>query len=483
MAAVGPGESGDTTGIWAISILGGPPRKLRNDAGRASVSPDGAHIAYISSRSESEIWVMGASGESPTKLLQGALGERFLQVQWSPDGERIAYLQSRTNGDKSEKVIETVPVTAGIKATILSDPGLRSFCWSSDNRMIYSMQDPPPSDRDMNLWELQVAPSGAKASGSPRRITNWAGLSLLDLSVSADGKHLLFVNAGLQSDLYVAELESKSGFGPPRRFTLEGRNNLPSAWTPDGQTLFFSSDRNGNWDIFRQRLAERSAQDFVFGPGDQTDPRLSPDASWVLYWNPVAKAAEGTAPMHLLRVPIAGGAPEPVLEATRGAAVRCARGHSPCVLSEPDDANDELVFTSFDPLRGRIAELLRLAAIPGAPAWDLSPDGSTVAIVDLDEHRDRIRLVELESGSSHSISVGHSQRLSGISWAAEGKTWFVTGSSLRGAALLQVRLDGATSELWTSNTNLVAPLVSPDNKNLAFSTSTYNSNAWVIENF
>lgn len=484
MAAVGPGESGETTGIWAISILGGSARKVRDEAGRASVSPDDAHIAYISSRSESEIWVMGARGESPRKLLQGALGERFLQVQWSPNGQRVAYLKSPTNGDKSETVIETVSLTGGITGTILSDPGLRSFCWSSDGRIIYSRQEPSPNDQDMNLWDLQVDSAGRKTSRGPRRITNWAGLSLLDLSVSLDGKHLVFVNAGVQSDLYVAGLASKSGLEPPRRFTLEGRNNLPSAWTPDGQALFFYSDRNGNWDTFKQGLQQRNAQDFVFGPGEQTEPRLSPDGSWVLYWDYVGKGAGASSPMRLLRVPIAGGAPESVLEASRGAAVRCAPKHSTCVLSELDKVNSELVFTTFDPLRGRLGELVRLAASPGGwPAWDLSSDGSTVAIVDLDEHKDRIRLVELESGSSRSISVGRSERLSGISWSADGKTWFVTGSSLRGAAVVQVRWDGAISELWTTSTNLVAPLVSPDGKNLAFSTSTYNSNAWVIENF
>ncbi len=484
MAAVGPGESGETTGIWAISILGGTPRKVRDDAGRASVSPDGTHIAYIRGRSESEIWVMDADGESPRKLVSGTLGDRFLQIQWSPNAERIAYLKSRTDSDKSETVIETVPLTGGMRGTILSAPGLRSFCWSSDGRIIYSMQDPPPNDKDMNLWELRVDPSSAKVSGIPRRITNWAGLSLLDLSVSVDGKHLVFVNAGFQSDLYVAGLESKGGLGPPRRFTLEGRNNLPSAWTPDGQALFFYSDRNGNWNIFSQRLLERTAQDFVFGPGEQTEPRLSPDASWVLYWNDVGKGGTPPAPMRLLRVPIAGGAPELVLEARRGAAVRCAPGHSPCVLSELDKVNGELVFTTFDPLRGRLAELVRLAADPaGSPVWDLSPDGSTVAIVDLDERKDRIRLVELETGSARSMGVGRSERLSGVSWSSDGRSWFITGSSLRGAAILQVSLNGAVSELWTTSTNLAAPLASPDGKNLAFSTSTYNSNAWVLEHF
>jgi len=51
---------------------------------------------------------------------------------------------------------------------------------------------------------------------------------VLDLSLSQDGKRLIFVKAGFQRDLYVAELNSNGGLGPPRRFTLEGalRSNV-----------------------------------------------------------------------------------------------------------------------------------------------------------------------------------------------------------------------------------------------------------------
>ncbi len=427
---------------------------------------------------------MGANGESPRKLLQGARDDRFLQVQWSPDGERIAYLESRAGSSRRETSIETVPLAGGLSSALLAAPALRSFCWSSDGRIIYSMQELPPNDKDMNLWALRVDRSGAKTAGSPQRITNWAGLSLLDLSISVDGKHLIFVNSGLQSDLFVAELEGKGRLGPPRRLTLEGRNNVPSTWTHDGQVLFFYSDRNGNWDVFRQRLLERNAQDFVLGPAEQTEPRLSSDASWVLYWDYATQGTGASAAMRLLRVPVSLGAPEPVLEASRGAAVRCAPRHLPCVLSELDRANSELVFTAFDPLRGRGGELVRLATDPQeSPAWDLSPDGSTVAIVDLGEPKDRIRLVDLENGSARSIAVGPSEQLSGISWGADGRSWFVTSSSLRGSAILQVRPDGKISELWRSSSLLAAPLASPDGRNLAFSSSTYNSNAWLIENF
>src|SRR5205814_9315334 len=120
----GPGESAETTGIWAISILGGSPRKLRDDAGRASVSPSGTQIAYIGGRSQSEIWIMGADGENPRKLLQAAPGDRFLQVQWSPAGNRIAYIKLHNDDEKSQTTIETVPVSGGVSATILAGPSL-----------------------------------------------------------------------------------------------------------------------------------------------------------------------------------------------------------------------------------------------------------------------------------------------------------------------------------------------------------------------
>jgi eukaryotic-like serine/threonine-protein kinase len=426
---------------------------------------------------------MGADGESPKKLLQAAAGDRFLQTQWAPDGQRIAYIKSHIEGDKTETTIETLPLTGGVGTRLLDISGLGSFCWSAGGRIIYSAAEPPPSQNNMNLWEVPVDRSGVKTIGPPRRITTWVGLSLLDLSLSQDGKRLIFVKAGFQRDLYLAQLQSKDVLGPPRRFTLEGRNDLPSAWTPDGQRLFFYSDRTGNWDIFRQGLQERRAQDFVLGPGEQIEPRLSPDASWVLYWDYVQGGIQKSPPMRLMRIPISGGAPETVLQAVQGASVRCAPRHPPCILSEPDRTNGELVFSSFDLERGRMAEVIRLAADPsGLPAWDLSPDGSTVAIVDLDEHKEQIRLVEVNSGSSRAISCGRSANLSGISWSADGSGWFVTNSSPREAAILHVSLTGAVSKLWTTSTSVGTPLASPDGRNLAFSLTAYNSNVWVIEN-
>lgn len=482
--AVGPGESSETTGIWIISIIGNAPKKLRDDAGRAAVSPDDARIAYVSGRSESEIWVMDSDGGNPKKLLGGAAGDRFLQLQWSPIGDRIAFLKSHSEAETAETAIETLPLTGGSSRAVLSAPGLRSFCWTPDGRFIYSMAEPGANSNDMNLWEFRISQSGERESDPPRRITSWAGISSSDLSVSADGKHLVFVNAGLQSNIYVAPLAGRAGLGNPQPLTFEGRNNLPTAWTPDGKEILFQSDRNGNWNIFLQRVPSLHAQDFLVGPGQQTSPIVTSDASHVLYWNTIPANSQATASQRLLRVPMAGGPPEPVLVAGLGAAVRCARDQSTCVLSEMDSKSGELIFSAFDPLQGTKHELLRVATNLDAPhQWDLSPNGKALAIVGLDEHENSIREVTLENNSARSFSVGPAVRISGISWAADGNEWFVTSSSVRGSTLFEVNLSGAVSKLWTSVSVLGSPLASPDGKNVAFSVRMYDSNAWMLENF
>jgi hypothetical protein len=186
----------------------------------------------------------------------------------------------------------------------------------------------------------------------------------------------------------------------------------------------------------------------------------------------------------MMPVPISGGAPEVVLQATRGAVAHCSRGHAHCVLSEPDRENGELIFSSFDPESGNKDELIRIAADPASsPSWDLSSDGVTAAVVALGDHQNCIRLVNLETGSGHSVCADQSSQLSGVSSSADGNGWFVTDSSVRKAAILYISAAGQVLQLWTTSTAVGEPLASPDGMNLAFTVSSYNSNAWMIEDF
>ncbi|MGB9242356.1 MAG: hypothetical protein WCC03_03310, partial [Candidatus Acidiferrales bacterium] len=63
--------SSKTSSIWIVSVQGGTPRKLRDNAVAWAVSPDGNAIAYGVNNSrfgEREIWIMQPDGEQARKL-------------------------------------------------------------------------------------------------------------------------------------------------------------------------------------------------------------------------------------------------------------------------------------------------------------------------------------------------------------------------------------------------------------------------------
>jgi len=293
---------------------------------------------------------------------------------------------------------------------------------------------------------------------------------------------------GLQSDVYVGELEHNGAqLQSPHRVTLDERNDFPSAWLPGDRGILFYSDRNGNWDIFQQRIDQTVAQEFVLGPDEQREPRLAPDGAAVLYW----KYTTGSQPpaasgIHLLRVPIAGGAPQPVLDASAGAQFRCpSQPGRDCILSEEKNGRRQLIFTAFETVRGRKGEVAKMEhETTASPQWDLSPDGTKLALVGLEDQKNHIRIVDLGSSSTRELIVPLiSAQLLDIAWTRDGTGFFVSTSSARESLLLHITLKGQVHELWKGHSPLSTPVPSPDGKHLAFAISSQNSNAWMLEFF
>jgi len=133
--------------IWTLSILGGPPRKLRERAWANSVSPDGSLITFTSGEAATfpyyELWVMGPGGEEARKIAIADQNRRFLEAVWAPDGRRIATLAwgART-------AIETHDLTGGRPMLVASNPDLgknyEGLVWLSDGRLIYPQAEPTP---------------------------------------------------------------------------------------------------------------------------------------------------------------------------------------------------------------------------------------------------------------------------------------------------------------------------------------------------
>ena len=181
-----------------------------------------------------------------------------------------------------------------------------------------------------------------------------SGFSHFNLSSTADGKRLAFVKGTGQLEVYVGELQGNgSRMKTPRRLTWEDRNDSPSGWTPDSKALLLSSYRNGNLDIFKQSLGEKTAHAVIASPEGECDPAVTPDGQWILYFSsPTWQRESSATSVSLRRAPLSGG-PSQVVHSERGFAnVRCARLPSNlCVVDQR--VQGQLIFSAFRPNSGK----------------------------------------------------------------------------------------------------------------------------------
>src|SRR5262249_18773475 len=318
---------------------------------------------------------------------------------------------------------------------------------------------------------------------------------------TADGKRFVFLNGRAQSDIYLDRLANgESGLKTPRRMTLDERTDWTGGWSPDSKTLFLYSDRKGVFDIYKQGPDDRDAEPIVTGPEEKRAPQVSPDGIWLLYmqWPRAAEGSSSPGSGRVMRMPIAGGPPEPVMDfkghsglgvmspaSTVGGypSFRCpARGGSSCVLAEVRDR--DVVFTAFDPSQGRKKELARVSNNWDFRTWDLSPDGSRIALPAFDFKAGDVRILSLNGGTHRTLSARPWTQLTTVAWAADGKSLFLVSSPSRGSSIVRMDFTGNTKLLFKQpgwDIHSLAP--SPDGHSLAFGAVQSNFNAWTIASF
>ncbi len=473
--------------LWTASVFGGVPHKLESDGSwpGATASPDGLLVAFNRRRGH-EIWLMGANGDSPNKVLTSE-NEQHWALAWSPTGHRLAYLKPAASGGGG--TIESVSLNGGPPSVVISDPLLSisdvdAMLWEGDGGMIFSMDEKSGGAR--NLWEIMVDPETGKPSGNRRQITHWeasiAGLP----SISRDGRRLVVPKIHIRDDVYLGELkELGTRIDPPRRLTVSESVDIVSGWTRDSKAVLFSSDRTGKNQIFRQRLEQDTAEPLIEGPDDKFDAKLSVDGAWVLYLS--MPRGGGTSPQRLMRFPISAGSPEQVAEIAADATgdFDCPiRPQSSCVLSRWEKG--DLIFDALDPVQGRGKELVRTKlGYPASLSWSVSPDGSRIAIQSYDQLRDQVRILDFKKGAERNLQIPHDWGLFNLSWTADGNALFAAAQSGTDFLIVRIELDGKTRVLLNRGRNnyLNQPLPSPDSRYLAFTQQTWETNAWLLENF
>ncbi len=295
------------THIYLVSVAGGEPVKLTNgERGETQPqwSPDGTRLAFLAARDapnpaaptppRNQIWLISMRGGEAEKLTDEEAG--VAQFRWSPDGQQLAYVVRDTPKDKAERDKRRKDKFDAIVV---------------DNDFVYS-----------HLWAIDA---GTKQK---RRVTEGA-FTASDPQWSPDGRQLAYVagKQGAQESSFtdIAEDRNTDIFvvpvtgGAARQLTNNPGPDESPRWARDGrQIAYLASPDPLSW-------AEQTGLmliDATGGParnltGAYEDsingaPKWSADGS-MLY----AAGASGVYG-QLLRIPVAGGAPQPVFE-TRGA--------------------------------------------------------------------------------------------------------------------------------------------------------------------
>jgi Tol biopolymer transport system component len=274
---------------------------------------------------------------------------------------------------------------------------------------------------------------------------------------------------------------------PPRRLTNDEAFDVPYGWTADSKRVLGYSFRDGFWSIFTHAIGQESAEAVVKGLAAEPYPRLSADGAWIIYKESLKTPVSPSTPVHLMRIPVGGGVPQPVLETPDPWNYECARAPaSLCVITEVSQDQKKFTFTALDPVKGRGKVLRTVEKNPSVhfAGSALSPDGTTVAISQGGEAEIHIRLLSLSGGSDREITVKVWPNITGLDWSHDGKGLYVGSVSPQGDTILYVDLKGHTWVLWQQKGGVYtwgAP--SPDGRYLAILGGVTNSNVWMLEGF
>jgi Tol biopolymer transport system component len=229
-----------------------------------AVSPQGDRIAYFSDRRQyTDVYVMSAfDGKVQRRVIRGERSVLFEAIPsfrgsltWSPDGSRIGLVAKSAGYD----VLYVVDANSGAirKRITLPCEALYFPAWSptADSVVVAGVKD-----GRTDLWMVAVADE--KIS----RITDDA-YDEKQPAWTPDGRSITFSSDRL-APVVLHPLRHQKGFGSYGLFTLSlvdgrvtrvldtfGDDQWP-AWSPDGRRLAFITDRNGAPNIFLYNLAD-----------------------------------------------------------------------------------------------------------------------------------------------------------------------------------------------------------------------------------
>jgi hypothetical protein len=190
----------------------------------------------------------------------------FEAPNWTHDGSSFLF--------NSEGHIFRLPVDGG--APTMIDTGTATHCNNdhgiSPDAQWLAISDSSQPEHQSSVYVVPIS------GGSPRRVTQnfpsyWHGWS-------PDGKTLAFVGQrNGDFDIYTIPV---AGGDETRLTTAKGLDDGPE-YTPDGKYIYFNSERTGHMQIWRMHSDGSAQEQITFDDFNNWFPHISPDGKWMVF--------------------------------------------------------------------------------------------------------------------------------------------------------------------------------------------------------
>jgi dipeptidyl aminopeptidase/acylaminoacyl peptidase len=276
------------------------------DVAQPELSPDGQWVAYAvrtrmlkEDKNEQRLWMVSTHGDDSIPLT--AEGVSSSHPRWSPDSKYLAFLSARNGGKNQVWLLDR----RGGEAQKLTEvaQGVNDFEWSPDSaRLVLVLQDPKPEDAEAAKDKDKDKPAAKPKTTPPFVIDR---LQFKEDTVGYLDRR--------RTHLYAFDVSSKKA----TQLTSGDFDDNEPAWSPDGKSLAFTSnrssdpDRNYNSDIWVVAAdnSDKGAHltQITTNPGSDRAPAWSPDGKWIAYVTETDVKAMIYATHHLAFSPSTGG--------------------------------------------------------------------------------------------------------------------------------------------------------------------------------
>jgi Tol biopolymer transport system component len=288
-------NSDGPSGIVLFSLATGEKRCLHSQPRGGgggdllpALSPDGKDVAFImeSTRGRSDIYLVALAGGNLRRLTSE--GKSIMNLMWATDGRHISFGSARSGLVRVWRISRA----GGNIEPETEFPGVGTL--SRDGRRLAFVEPPEPwRFSSTQVWRAELSSAGGKVLSLSPILTSGGfnggmqpspdGLQLVFTSPrsgrpeiwksSADGNdpiQLTFFNgqAGTprwSPDNHWITFDSRSEYSQVYQMDAEGRNvhritsgqynNFIPSWSRDGASIYFTSDRTGNAQVWKRDLA------------------------------------------------------------------------------------------------------------------------------------------------------------------------------------------------------------------------------------